>query len=134
MLRCTKGMCLHFRHKITPGVDNMQEQGALLPGNDKKIWGNHNINVNGMLRKHFQLETLPLRKKTLCPPWITPSLLTWKCTEIIQCWAGILLRFIKILSSSFCVTFHAKRATLVDYHCLATKFQFWNFWLIIIFS
>ena len=37
-------------------MDQVRERGALLPGKDKKHWGNHDIIVNGIWREIFSLK------------------------------------------------------------------------------
>ena len=51
------------------GMDKVQEQGALLPGNEKNF-GNREKKCNG-IGEIFSFETFLLRKKTRCPPLVT---------------------------------------------------------------
>ena len=63
-----------------PGVDKVREQGAFLPGNDKKSSVNHGVVLMGYKENLSAITVMPLRKKILCPPLPQPLEVLKTCT------------------------------------------------------
>ena len=106
---------------LTPaGVGKVWERGTLLPGNDKKKWGNHDMSVNGVWREIFSLKLCSWKRKQFVHSW-TP--VQSECTIVVSVRSWQTLTMPNILRRKFSRDFAS--LWLWDY---APKLCSWNIW------